>query len=667
MAAAAASFLNIMKCPLHIRARRRLSADRLCNPSHGPAPAWSGLLLLRVVLLFEHVGAFFQRIFQLGLRDEQHVVRKQLLARQTLLDFLDPFGILVVLAERAGGAEADRIVLALELADPDGIGQAVERGGLDHHRLLERRALRRHVGELERAERVRGRVRPGDLELFVGPRAAETPVGVVAGALDAVAAPFGIAHLERLDLLHLERGLVDPVRAPGAGLGERVGDDIDHLRLARQRDEAAVGARLVGVVDLALEILLTHDQLRERLTVGTAEFHLRSAFVEVEPRAILVADRLALPHPERKGLHHENPHLPHVRRKISALGEHPALVLLPHGQRGFRLDDADGGDLGGLEVLEEGAAEHVAVHGALAALLVLVEQRAAAEDDQQHHENCGEARVHTAFLLLPPTNATSRPMSATSNGISTMLATLVQNTRLSASWRRFLRTSLSCSRASATVLRKRSSSACCSGERSCADLPAGPCDFCSSCSLAVVFCTSSSSAWILPKYCFCASASSSRTTVSGLNAPVRLRSEMKSSPAANCSTMPMANAGLPFDGTTTLRPKTSWTSTAAPSARRSTSATRMTAFSFADSRSCGVLGTGLSPSFKPSGNAVLNLPVSLSASGIDLPEGLKALVASSPDLVAFALSTSMALGELFTSSAMRIPSCGFTSKAPPNA
>ena len=53
-----------------------------------------------------------------------------------------------------------------------------------------------------------------------------------------------------------------------------------------------------------------------------------------------------------------------------------------------------------------------------------------------------------------------------------MFATLVQNTSASASWRRFLRTSLSARRVSATVLRKRSSSACCSGLRICADLAA---------------------------------------------------------------------------------------------------------------------------------------------------------------------------------------------------
>src|SRR5262249_51871243 len=160
-------------------------------------------------------------------------------------------------------------------------------------------------------------------------------------------------------------------------------------------------------------------------------------------------------------------HLRHVGRKVPALGEDPALVLLSHGERRLRLDDPDGRHLGGLEVLEEGTAEHVAVRGALARPLVPVEQRAGARGPQRPDQDRGEPGVHTAFRLLPPTNPTSRPISATSSGIATMFATLVQNTRLSASWRRFLRTSLSCSRASATVLRKRSSSACCSGERIC--------------------------------------------------------------------------------------------------------------------------------------------------------------------------------------------------------
>src|SRR5262245_2778399 len=644
------------------------STDRVPGPS-------SRALLLCFVLLLEQLGAFLQRVLELGLRDEQHVIRKQLLAWQALRDLLEPFGIFVVLAQRSGRAEADRVVVALQLAHLDRVGEAVEGARVDGDRLLEHRALGRHVGELQHAERVGRGVGSRDLELLAGLGAVEAPVGVVARALDAIAAPVGVAHLEGLDLLHLEGGLVDPLGSAGGGLVERIGNDVDDLGVAGERYEASVGARLLGIVDLALELLLADDELRQRLAVGAGKLHLGAAVVEIEPRAILVADRLALAHLQGKRLQDEFAHLGHVGRKIAALGDHPAVVLLLHGERGFGRDDADRGHVGGLEVLEDAAAERGDIVGAPVALLVLVKKRAAAEDGEQHYENNGEACVHAVLLLR--IRATSRPMSATSSGIAAMLATLVQNTRPSASWRRFLRTSLSARRASATVLRKRSISACCSGLRICADLPPGPWAFCSSWSLAVVFCTSSSSAWILPKYCFCASASSSRTTVSGRKAPVRLRSEMKSSPAANCSTMPIAKARLPLEGTTILRPNTSCTSTAAPSARRSTSATRITEFSLADSRSPGVFGTGLafsclspcgfSASFSPSGKAVLNLPVRRKASGIDWPEGLNALVASSPDLVAFTLSTSMELGELFTSSVARRPSGVLTSNAPPNA
>ncbi|MNC87674.1 hypothetical protein D3C83_34160 [compost metagenome] len=122
-----------------------------------------------------------------------------------------------------------------------------------------------------------------------------------------------------------------------------------------------------------------------------------------------------------------------------------------------------------------------------------------------------------------------------------------------------------------------------------------------------------------------------------------------------------------MEGTTILRPNTSCTSTAAPSASRSTSATRITEFCALDSRSAGVPGTGFSFSSKPFGKAVLNFPVSRSASGRDLPEGWKPLVAASPRSVAFALSTSMDWGELRTSSLTCSPSTGFTWKAPPNA
>src|SRR5260221_231220 len=187
----------------------------------------------------------------------------------------------------------------------------------------------------------------------------------------------------------------------------------------------------------------------------------------------------------------------------------------------LELDDRDGGDVGVLEVLDQRPAERGGVVRALRALLVVVDQGAAAENGEQHQQDDRDARVHALVNRWERRrmSATPRPARATRMGMSAMFITLVQNTRLSASWRRFLRTSFSSSRVSATRLRKRSSSACWSGVMIWEPLAAGPeLSFflpCSSCILALVFCRSSSSAWILPRYCFCASASSCRTTVSG--------------------------------------------------------------------------------------------------------------------------------------------------------
>src|SRR6266571_8543671 len=582
------------------------------------------------------------------------MIRKQLLAR---------------LHRLARSAERNVVVLARELADTDGVGAAIERSGVDERRRVEPgvlRVLRRHVRELEQAERVRGGVRPARVELLAGLRSRELPGRVLAAALDAPAAARGVADFERLHLLHLERGAVDPVGGPGARLRQRIGDDIDQLGLAGQADEAAIGRRAVGIVDLAPEVFLADDQAPERFAARAAELDLGPGPVQVEPGAIPLGRRLALADLQLDHLEDEFAHLADIGGESAALGDHPGVLLALQGERGLRLDDADLRDGGCLQLLEQRLPERSDVFRPARALLALEEQRRAAQHHQQHHQDRRRPGVHAVLVFLM--KAINKPASATSSGISTMFASLVQNTRLSASWRRFLRTSFSASRASATVLRKRSSSACCSGVRIWHDLPAPlPCAFCSSCSLAVVFCSSSSRLWILPKYCFCASASSSRTTVSGRNAVARLLSEISSLPAANCSTMPSASARLPFEGTTMRRPNTSWISTAAPSASMSTSATRMTVFSALDSRSCGVPGRGLLSTRRPSGKAVLNLPLKRSASASACPEGLKFRVASSPDLVALAASTSIELGELLTSSVIRSPSAGFAWKAPPKA
>ena len=122
----------------------------------------------------------------------------------------------------------------------------------------------------------------------------------------------------------------------------------------------------------------------------------------------------------------------------------------------------------------------------------------------------------------------------------------------------------------------------------------------------------------------------------------------------------------------TRRPNTSCTSTAAPSFSMSTSATRITEFSPADSvRTASSFASApffLSSDFGlPSGKAVLNFPLSRSASGRDLLSDWKPLVAASPETVATMLSTSIELVELLISSVTFSPSTGLTSKAPPNA
>src|SRR5688500_7059838 len=103
----------------------RLSGGTSPIPPQGPRDAWSGLLL-RFVLLLEELAALFQRVLELRLRNEQHVVREELLARQPLLELLDPFGILVVLARRAGRPEAHGVVVALKFAHLYRVGQPVQ-------------------------------------------------------------------------------------------------------------------------------------------------------------------------------------------------------------------------------------------------------------------------------------------------------------------------------------------------------------------------------------------------------------------------------------------------------------------------------------------------------------------------------------------------------------
>src|SRR5712692_4843420 len=205
--------------------------------------------------------------------------------------------LLARLHRLARSAERDVVILARGLADADGVGAAIERGGVDERRRVEPavlRALRRHVRELEQAERVGRGVCPARVELLAGLRSGELPGRVLAAALDAPAAARRVADFEHLHFLHPERGALDPLGGAGARLRQRIGDDIDEPGLAGQADEAAIGGRALGIVDLAPEVLLADDQAPERLAVRAAELDLGPGRVQVEPGAILLARRLAL-------------------------------------------------------------------------------------------------------------------------------------------------------------------------------------------------------------------------------------------------------------------------------------------------------------------------------------------------------------------------------------
>ena len=277
--------------------------------------------------------------------------------------------------------------------------------------------------------------------------------------------------------------------------------------------------------------------------------------------------------------------------------------------------------------------------------------------------------------------ASARPASATSSGTSPMLTTLVQNCSASDSTRRFLRSSFRSRRVSIAFLRKFSSSACCSGVRMV--LTAPPRDFCSACSFSWVWLSVSSSSLILPRYCCCACDSISWITVSGRLKEARLLRLMSALSPENCSTRPCASARLPLRGTMTFWPKTSCTSTAAPSASMSASATSTTEFSAADCLSCGsALASAFlssdffsSPFFPrgmpngsglPSGKAVWNLPVRRIASGSSSPEGWKPRVEGSPESVAMMRSTGIEFLEACASTVWVRPSAGLPLNEPPN-
>src|SRR5689334_1465468 len=80
-------------------------------------------LFLALGRLLKKAVARLQRVVELRLRDEQHIVGKQLLARLALAQLLDAL-VAVLALHGAGRRKAHEVIVALQLADLDLVGQA---------------------------------------------------------------------------------------------------------------------------------------------------------------------------------------------------------------------------------------------------------------------------------------------------------------------------------------------------------------------------------------------------------------------------------------------------------------------------------------------------------------------------------------------------------------
>jgi hypothetical protein len=117
---------------------------------------------------------------------------------------------------------------------------------------------------------------------------------VVARSLDAPLLPVRPREVHRPHLFRREAGAADPVGALRACQRQGIGHHVHHLRVIRQHDVAAVADGARRIRRLALEELGADGEARERLAVGAAELELRARVVELEPRTVFLADRLAL-------------------------------------------------------------------------------------------------------------------------------------------------------------------------------------------------------------------------------------------------------------------------------------------------------------------------------------------------------------------------------------
>src|SRR5215470_17045495 len=665
-----------------------------------------GLLVLRLRDDEERCPVAEQRL-DARLRHEHRPPRHRLLAGELRGEELFAFGgclvaLLLLLGlriRRSGGSlRHDAVHARLHvieiarrlLADQHHVVPAFERRRADGRGLVQSRVgvadARADVADPERVEGARRVLRLARVEF---PRTGERPGAGLGLFCDRPPfLPVRTRHRQGFRALEPQQLLREPVLRLQSEARKRLAHDVHALGIRGDPDVPTARKAVAEACDLRFpDRLFAEHQSRDRLSVARLEldgrprlfgFRAAAGHPELQPRLHGVADPLGLHDLQLLELEEQVADRFDVRRKAAALLHRPAGVTAHQRDRLFWAGERDLGDVVDLEPLQQPLADARIGH-LVARTFPPCDACAGGDERDEGRENDDELLpVHRLPLRRRRTIAIAMPAIATSSGIAPMLRTLVQNSSDSVSERSSRRTSFSSRRVSAARLRKLSISACCSAVRM-APPPAGTLVRCSDSSFFRVSVRLSSSDLILPRYVWAASASICFTRVNGRAAVARPRRLMRFGSPAICSTSPWMNARFPLTGIATFCPKMSRIWTAAPSLRRSLSPTSTTVVSVCDVLSAGpesAAAAGLSfasfapPSLAaglPSGKAVLNLPVSLSAIGYSLSSGWKPRTASSPRESAFAESTSFTSGEVCISTFAVTPSAGWPLNTPVKA
>src|SRR6267154_1836930 len=413
------------------------------------------------------------------------------------------------LARFAGDGEADVIIVAHLVADPESIGKPVEGLGLDDDRMIEPGValggIGDHIDEIHPTERA-GEV--GRL-LQIGPvlRAGEFPVGRFGVACHAPARLAVFRRRNRLHAVGSNQILHQPLIGPGADFAQRLADREHRAGIAAQRQ---VTARRLGLSPRkrrdrrALHDFLSEKQPSERAALGVLQLDRRSRTLrpvlrleELQASALALGQGLALHDLQFGELHQKAGDTIRVGRETGALAHAPAGLASGEVQLARGIPDRDLGDLA------QAQARYRLLPGAG---IGARPGRALGQDDGgtqrgEDRQRCKHDKellaVHRAGVLRRRRTASAMPASATRIGINAMFATLVQNWSASLSARSSRRTSFSTRRVSAAFLRKFSSSLCCSAVR----IAPAPCPlpFCSAFNFSCVWPRLSSSSLILPR------------------------------------------------------------------------------------------------------------------------------------------------------------------------